>query len=401
MLLSEALDSKLPPQEYVVHLGKRGFRLDERIGWGLSGSVYRATQTSLDRPVAVKFGDSAEAQRNAQLRARFEREAKLLALLSHPSIPYVLIAGVVPDVAVPYTVMEFIDGQRLRDQLPSRSSLAPSIAIGLALDLLDALQAAHQANIVHRDVCPENVLVRSGRCVLIDFSIGVELNGKCSRETNTGDHLGRAAYMSPEQQQDMGSVDGRSDVYSTAVLLLEMLTGSPGLAQLSADGFADKYSNGLRDVLLKGLAHERDARFTSAVAFGEELRRLELNRVGVLTGPITAICSSTTCPRADWTDAGYYRGPSVFRDCTDGFCTSCGTALKRSCDGCGAPYKETPHCGACGRKWYSVPTCKTCGSWLKVQDMNRDTLNTCCSRGDWKASTKNNLDRDPYDDIPF
>src|SRR5678815_3365244 len=148
------------PTDYSESLKARGFRLEARIGGGLSGSVYRAAQASLDRPVAVKFCDSADASRSPALRARFEREARLLAAAQHPSIPYVITSGKTAG-GVPYTIMQFIEGESLRRVLERGGKLDPLNAVRCVTDILHAIRAAHCRGIIHRDVKPDNVIVTS------------------------------------------------------------------------------------------------------------------------------------------------------------------------------------------------------------------------------------------------
>jgi len=134
-------------------------------------------------------------------------------------------------------VLEFIEGHRLRDDLNKRKVLDQRVALGVVMDLLAALDAAHQASIVHRDVSPENLMLSKGRCVLIDFSIGMSTTKDVgmTQATKTGEHLGRVDYMAPEQKKDMTRVDERCDLYAAAVVLLEMLSGSATFVDGSQD----------------------------------------------------------------------------------------------------------------------------------------------------------------------
>lgn len=387
---------------YVEHLRARGFDLQQELGRGLSGSVYRATQTSLGRPVAAKFCDGAIARRDEQLRKRFVREAKLLARVSHPAIPYVILTGTVPALDVPYIVMEFIEGRRLRDELAPGKALSHEFSVRVGLELLDALVAVHRAKIVHRDISPENIMVSDGRCVLIDFSIGFDQGGGpgVTRATATGEHLGRVDYMAPEQATDMGAVDERCDVYSAGVVLLEMLTGSRKFAYEKLDAHLIHLAAGLRDVLRRALSPSLDGRFPNAAEFRTALMAFG-NGGALLNVPMTALCASHKCPSANWSFHGYYRGPKIYYDSTDSFCGACGLPLNRTCERCGQAFQETPHCGNCGQEWYSVPVCGSCGSWLKLADMGTDTARLCCSKGRRGQSHSRRPSGAPDDDIPF
>lgn len=387
------------PDEYVQHLERRGFRPLRIIGSGLSGTVVEANQNSLARAVAVKFCDSLLSRNNPTLRKRFQREAQLLARIHHAAIPYVLTTGVVPKLDVPYTVLQFIPGRRLRDDLGPSKTLEHDFCVRLMLELLDALRAAHEQGIIHRDVSPENIMVSSGRCVLIDFSIGVSLKQApgLTRATPTGQHLGRADYMAPEQGVDMARTDQRSDLYSAAVVFLEMLTGSPKFPPKRLDAHLAELNPDVRDLLKRALAQDPANRFPSAREFSEALRPFSASRTPILNCAVTAVCASLKCSAANWSPRGYYRGPKIYEATTDTFCESCGVALKRTCSGCGASFRNSRHCGDCGAQWYSIPTCETCGSYLQEQDVGTDTKANCCTKGRRKnprkkAGTKDDLE---------
>lgn len=388
------------PSEYTDHLERRGFSPIRRIGSGLSGTVIEAKQKSLCRSVAIKFCDSSYSRENATLRKRFEREAQILARIHHPAIPYVLTTGVVPKAEVLYTVLQFIPGQRLRDELSLRKPLEHDFAVRLMVELLGALQAAHEQHIVHRDVSPENIMVSASRCVLIDFSIGTSLKQApgLTRATMTGEHLGRADYMAPEQQVDMAHVDERCDLYAAAVVFLEMLTGSPKFQLKQFDANLSDLTPGIRNILKRGLASDPEARFPSAREFGEALRPFSAAKIPILNCATTAVCANLRCSAANWSPNGYYRGPKIYENTTDTFCEVCGTALKRTCASCGASFRGAPHCGDCGGQWYRIPTCETCGSWLQEQDMGTDTKLNCCTKGRRKNPERKMMEKD---DIPF
>lgn len=384
------------PDDYTEHLKRRGFHPVRWLGSGLSGTVIEATQSRLERSVAVKFCDARGAHHNVTLRTRFEREAQLLARIQHPAIPYVLTTGVVPTADVPYTVLQFIAGRRLRDELLPQKPLAHEFAVRLMVELLDALGAAHHHRIIHRDVSPENIMVSAGRCVLIDFSIGMSLDqaSGLARATETGEHLGRADYMAPEQRVDMAHVDERCDLYAAAVVFLEMLTGSPRFASNRLDAQLAHLSPGLRDLLKRGLAAEPAARFPSARAFSDGLRPFATLQTALLNCATTALCRNVRCSGANWSQRGYYRGPGIYQSTTDTFCGACGQTLSRTCAGCGAFFRHSQYCGDCGTQWYAIPTCQTCGSLLQEQDMGTDTTAHCCTKGRHKTGWSD-------DNIPF
>jgi serine/threonine protein kinase len=353
----------------------------------LSGTVVKAIQTRLGRPVAIKFFDGFGSRKNSALRKRFEREAVLLARIQHPAVPYVLTTGVIPDVDVPYTVIQFIEGHRLRDELDKKRALDPDIALRFTAETLDALRAAHRERIIHRDVKPENIMLSNGHCVLIDFSIGFSMEDApgATRATATGEGLGTLDYMCPEQRRDMGRVDERCDLYAMGIVLLEMLAGTPRLAPERIDTHLAHIPPGVRSVVKRASAEQAEARYQSAEEFLDALRPLISARPTLLNVETRALCANTLCPGANWSPRGYYRGPQIHDQTKANHCGSCGQPLKRHCDHCGAGYADARFCGDCGAEWYKLPECATCGSWLRRADMGTDTAKNCCTKGREKA----------------
>jgi serine/threonine-protein kinase len=391
------------PTSYRAHLKRQGFDLLQRVGSGLSGRVFKAHQPSLRRIVAVKFFDNAISGQDESLRKRFEREAKLLARVQHPGVPYVLTTGTVTDGNIPYTIMEFVPGKKLRELLKEQREFEQATAIRIASELLSTLKAVHRESIVHRDICPENIIMSNGRCVLIDFSIGVSLTAEqgFTRATQPGTHYGRIDYMSPEQQRDMANIDERSDLYSVGVVLLEMLIGTPKFSLHHLDTLLINAPNQLKETLKRVLASDPEERLPSAIEFADALHPLLPLHLSLLTEPKKAVCPNTKCAAADWSSRGYYRGPNIYEDTTDKFCRACGGPLLRECTGCGAPFQDSPFCGQCGQLWYSVPKCLSCGSLLEQQDMDSDTAKICCGKGRRKAGAQKSFNPELNDDIPF
>lgn len=209
---SAALDETLPQIP--------GYRLLRPLGRGGMAVVYLAVQLSLEREVAIKVM-ALDASADAERAARFEREARIIARLEHPSIVGIHEVGRTQE-GQPYYVMPYLP----RGDLSQRdlSSDEPQIFDVLAA-LLDALGFAHARGIVHRDVKPENVLFDSGgRPQLADFGIALSRRSANARITTDGLALGSGGYMSPEQARGE-DVDGRADVYSVGVLTYELLTG--------------------------------------------------------------------------------------------------------------------------------------------------------------------------------
>jgi eukaryotic-like serine/threonine-protein kinase len=199
------------------------YELAEVIGRGGMGTVYRATDVVLRRSVAVKVLAAALADEDASHVARFEREARAAASLSHPGVVTVYDSGV--DNATCFIVMEYIEGRGLDAIVRDEGRLAPDRAVGIIERVADALAAAHAAGIVHRDIKPANVMVADdGTVKVLDFGIARPLHGTAL--TQTASVVGTAAYMSPEQAIGQRA-DERSDVYSLGCLLYAMLAGRP------------------------------------------------------------------------------------------------------------------------------------------------------------------------------
>ena len=201
------------------------YQITQRLARGGMATVYRAVDTRLTRTVAVKvmhvgLGDEAEFAR------KFDREARAAAKLSHPNVVSVFDQG--QDAggpnSRPYIVMEYVEGQTLRDVLNREAPLPPARALELMEPVLAALAAAHDAGLVHRDVKPENVLISDrGRVKVADFGLAKAVSSQTSTATQ-GLLIGTVSYLPPELVM-AGQADARSDVYSAGVVLFELLTG--------------------------------------------------------------------------------------------------------------------------------------------------------------------------------
>lgn len=198
------------------------YAIEARLARGGMASVYLATDIRLERRVAVKVMHAALAE-DPEFVARFNREARAAARLSHPAVVSVYDQGT--DDGHVFLVMEYVAGSTLREVLRDRGKLTPAEAVAVMDYVLAALGAAHTAGLVHRDVKPENVLITpDGRVKVADFGLARAIAGT----TLTGDDgmlLGTASYVSPEQVRD-GAADARSDVYSAGILMFELLTGT-------------------------------------------------------------------------------------------------------------------------------------------------------------------------------
>jgi beta-lactam-binding protein with PASTA domain len=208
-------------QGLIGEMLERRYRVDAPIARGGMSTVYRGLDTRLDRPVAIKVMDPQFAADPAFL-TRFEFEARAVARLKHPALVAVYDQG--SDRGHAFLVMELVDGGTLRELLRERGPMPPHAVAAVVGPVLDALAVAHRAGLVHRDVKPENILISdAGEVKIADF--GLVRAAAAATTTSNSVILGTAAYLSPEQVTS-GVADPRSDVYSTGVLMFELLTGT-------------------------------------------------------------------------------------------------------------------------------------------------------------------------------
>ncbi len=206
------------------------YRIEGLLGGGGIGAVYRAVQLPLERPVAIKvLHDDLLSMK--ELRARFEREARVLSALTHPHVVSISDYGIDDDR--PFLVMELLEGRTLEDLLKS-GEMTPELALGITREILEGLAFAHEKGVAHRDLKPANVFLLRGRdgsehVKLLDFGLARVVSTKGAGDdevtlTKRGVVFGTPAYMSPEQAAGTPA-DERSDIYSLGVLLFEMLAG--------------------------------------------------------------------------------------------------------------------------------------------------------------------------------
>lgn len=196
------------------------YEIEGLIGEGGMANVYLASDTILDRKVAVKVlrGDLAGDEKFVR---RFQREALAASSLSHPNIVEIYDVG--EDDGNFYIVMEYIEGKTLKQLIKKRGVLSIPETIDIMLQLLDALQVAHDSYIIHRDIKPQNIMIKeSGLVKITDFGIAMALNSVELTQTNSV--MGSVHYLPPEQASGKGSTI-RSDIYSLGILMFEMLTG--------------------------------------------------------------------------------------------------------------------------------------------------------------------------------
>jgi serine/threonine-protein kinase len=262
-------DEEEPDAEETRLMVGGGIVLEEEIGRGGMGIVYRARDPRLGRQVAVKVLPEALASRE-EFRLRFEREARALAMLSHPHI--VAVHGFGEEDGRHYIVMEYVDGGSLEERLP----VPPQRAVEMCLQICDALEYAHRKGIVHRDIKPANVLLdAAGRVKVGDFGLArlVSSNVRGWTVTSAGQAVGTPHFMAPEALRGEAP-DPRMDIYSVGVLLYQMVTG-----RLPVGDFEPPPAP-FEPIVRQALAHDPARRFASA----EELRR-RLQPLVSRTGP--------------------------------------------------------------------------------------------------------------------
>ncbi|MFO0905763.1 MAG: SUMF1/EgtB/PvdO family nonheme iron enzyme [Pirellulales bacterium] len=324
-------DKDLAHEEFeVVDLGAR-YRVEKSLGQGGMGAVVLATDTRLARRVAIKRILGTAAGRRAAV-SRFLAEAKAVAALNHPNIVQIYDYGRAPDG--PFLIMEYVDG----DTLLARCQTGPipvEQAIELTCQLCDGLAKAHAAGIVHRDIKPANVLLtEDGLAKLTDFGLA-KAEAADQGMTMTGAVLGTLDYMAPEQRRDASLVDARSDLWSLAATLYQMLTGkSPKVIRLH------DLPTSLQSVLSKALEDQPKDRYQTVREFKEALR-------GKTKG------SSNQALVEDAEDLGEGVCPScrTQNDLQRKYCKKCAGSLRVACLKC---KQEIPIwdqvCGHCGGK---------------------------------------------------
>ena len=285
---------------------KGRYRIDEAIGRGGMSTVYKAFDTTLERTVAVKVMHRDVARDSDHLE-RFRREARAIAKLSSPNVVGVIDAGEDED-GTPFIVLEYVEGETLKDRIRRLGRLPVTEAVAYAIEIARGLQAAHERDIVHRDVKPQNVLLdEHGAARVTDFGIARSLRDEGL--TADGRVLGTTDYVSPEQALGH-QVTPQSDIYSLGVVLYEMLTGDVpfhGESQVSVamhhvrDELPDvqagrpEISSALAAIVDTATAKDLGERYPHArdlIGDLEDALAIESARSGQITGEATTVFQS-------------------------------------------------------------------------------------------------------------
>ena len=316
------------------------YRIKAIIGHGGMGTVYRAIQLSMDREVAIKvlLRKYAHIQRFVD---RFEREAAALASLNHTNIVTIIDRGRVEDMY--YLVMEFVRGRTLRYYIKNEL-LTVERSLEIAVQVCDALDAAHAEGIVHRDIKPGNILVQDdGPIRVADFGIVHMVEVQDNTEQERLSRLGTAKYMAPEQRGTGEVIDPRADIYALGVTLHEMLTGKlPTREPASAHNAL--VPPALDSIVEQALAERKEDRFQSAMemrqALGVLLTSMQLDRTPAtlaIEGPLLPTVACTACGKE--------------RPAGEDVCPHCGVAHSEPCfrSGCaGVNPVGAERCAVCG-----------------------------------------------------
>jgi serine/threonine protein kinase len=296
----------LPTREE-IELAFPEYDVQEMIGHGGMGAVFRVRQRNLDRTVALKVLPRSLAADPA-FAERFHREARALAKLNHPNIVTVHDFG--EQGGWYFLLMELVDGINLRQAMQS-NRFTPEQALEIVPKICEALQFAHGEGVLHRDIKPENILLDAkGRVKIADFGIAKlgEAEGAAITLTMSGAQMGTLAYMAPEQIEHPGQVDHRADIYSLGVVFYELLTGELPLGRFAAPSEKSAVNTQVDNVVFRTLEKERERRYQSA---GEMKTQVE-TLVGH-SGPALAV--PPVPPAAEAKPPGRFSGPGVAFGC--------------------------------------------------------------------------------------
>jgi len=343
-----------------------GYRVVAIVGYGGMGTVYRAIQLSMDREVAVKVLLRKHAH-VPRFVARFEREASALAVLNHPNIVAVIDRGRVDDLY--YFVMEYVHGRTVR-YLIKNDLLSVERCLDIAIQICQALDAAHACGVVHRDIKPSNILVREGGIVKVaDFGIVHMIEQDDATERERRSRLGTARYMAPEQRGTGEIIDARADVFALGVTLFEMLTrtlpkGTP------ASELNPLVPREVDRIIERATQADREQRFQSAsemaAALGSARDSMQLEETSA-TSVLPAVAPPTLA------------------------CPACGEAVEAdvlSCGACGAAVGEGCYRADCeGVHRLGSERCARCGGHLGLlREQRRAELEAALERGEALAA---------------
>ena len=287
------------------------YEILEKTGEGGMGEVYKARHIHLEEIRIIKVTKPDALGEGAEPR-RFQEEARIATLIRHPNVAALYDFSRMPDGSY-YMVWEFIDGITLEEWLRRYGPLPVARALDVSQQVLSGLEEIHAQGIVHRDLAPDNIMLRENRegrllAKIIDLGIAKRVAAETLQMTGTGMFVGKLKYCSPEQAGSLPpgqTVDGRSDLYSFGVVLFEMLTGKPPFESQTPEGYLGKHLHtppppldttrippqiapGLASIVTRALEKQRDRRFRDAREFSTALAQLSPAVTGSSEGAPTA-----------------------------------------------------------------------------------------------------------------
>ncbi|MDB6120442.1 MAG: hypothetical protein JWO08_4223, partial [Verrucomicrobiaceae bacterium] len=257
----EAMQDLLPQYEFISLIGQGGM-----------GAVYKATQISLDRPVAVKVLPPGADDGEMGFTERFRIEARMMAKMNHPGIVSVHDFGIAGGDLL-FIVMEFVDGTDIAKMIQAQRKLEPNYALAITAHVCDALLYAHNRQVVHGDIKPANVLIgMDGQVKVADF--GLARFNDAGQVPGSSVTLGTPDYAAPEIMTEGATVDGRADLYAVGVMLYNMLTGEipRGIFQLPSEKIG--CDPRLDDIVRKAMEQEPERRYQTAYEIRRDLDRI-------------------------------------------------------------------------------------------------------------------------------
>lgn len=284
------------------------YTINERLGAGGMGEVYKATHTILGATRVIKVVHP-HISSNDDARERFLREARASTRVQHSNVATLHDFASTPE-GLHYMVWEYIDGVNLAQKLRTRGTLPPREAVRIAMQALHGLEAIHRAGIIHRDISPENLMITPGGQVkIIDLGVAKVEDTDAVSQTRTGIFVGKLRYAAPEQLgfiPEGEKIDGRADIYALAMVLVELLTGRPPYEAKSPHEYFILHarepqqrsvalppelpaSAALEAVLEKALSRDRRQRYSSAMEFADALEAIERTLPASADAPTLAI----------------------------------------------------------------------------------------------------------------
>ena len=270
-----------PPSVEDLQKALPQYEITEFIARGGMGAVYKGTQKTLKRTVAIKVLPPDIDDGDMQFAERFKREAQSMAMLTHPNIVAVYDAGETAQGLL-YFVMEFIEGTDVHRLIASEGRLDPARAMSITTAVCDALAFAHEEGIIHRDIKPSNIMLdKRGRVKVADFGLAKAVNLESTMLTGSNVAMGTPDFIAPEALIAGMAVDGRADVYAVGVMLYQMLTGKipRGRFELPS-GVMPQIDPRLDAIIDRAMQTDRDKRYSTATEMRTDVERIVQGSVG-------------------------------------------------------------------------------------------------------------------------